>query len=62
MDAGSATWIEEGMRIGETRALVLVLLVPLVRLHGLRQWQSAPALIPDPAISLNTGTVSGLRS
>jgi len=36
MDAGSATWIEEGMRIGETRALVLVLLVPLVRLHGLR--------------------------
>jgi len=34
MEAGPATWIEEGMRIGETRALVLLVL--LVRLHGLR--------------------------
>ncbi|SVB85982.1 uncharacterized protein METZ01_LOCUS238836 [marine metagenome] len=36
MDAGPATWIEEGMRIGETPALALVPLVLLVRLHGLR--------------------------
>ena len=35
-EAGPATWIEEGMRIGKTRALTLVLLVLLVRLHGLR--------------------------
>jgi len=35
-EAGPATWIEKGMRIGETRALALVLLALLVRLHGLR--------------------------